>query len=198
MSVSARVPYVWLQTSSGSNEGTGDLLVTLAKKLNNETATAPSFVARLSYESDTGDYGGARPAIGSGFQSWGLSLSGVKRFDPVVGYGTVFFNQAITDADVVGGKIERGDFYGFSLGMSLAATPDVSLDAGVSLGFGNAPRFVPTSGPSVDGSRSRVGYVDLGTSILLTQRLTLSITASAGVTDDAADFIFSVALPYRF
>jgi hypothetical protein len=200
--VAIQQPYIWRDTSNGSNSGAGDFGISLAKKLNNETDTMPSFVARLGYVSDTGADAFGPVPIGSGFNAYSLSLSAVKRADPLVFFGGASYSHAfdknatITRQDgsvAYSGNIAPGDTYGVNAGVSLAATPSVSVDLGLSLGFIERTRYQNFSDP-----RATVGYLNLGTGILLSRNLLLSLNVAAGVTDDSADLILSVSLPYRF
>lgn len=207
MAAAVGVPYIWRDYAGGSNSGIGDPSISVAKKLNNETGTLPSFVARLSYTHDGGKDPFTLPAVGSGFRSYGISLSAVKRSDPVVFYGNVSYAHAWPKTVVIRaknsgevlfeGRIAPGDSYGLGMGVSLAATPEIALDAGLSLVFANSSRL-ELLGTSFYPGRSTIGYLNLGTSILLTKNLSLAVSASAGVTQDASDLILAVALPYRF
>ena len=194
MSVALRQSYAWIDTEFESRSGRGNTSVSLAKKLNNETDSMPSFVARLGYAHDNGD-----TDITDGFKAYSAGISAVKRADPLVFYGGASyvyrpseFRVSQNDTSI---RVELGETYGLNMGVSLAATPDVSLDAGLSFAF---TKNVKVDGAPIAGTRSTAGYIDLGTGIRLTRNLFLSLSAAAGVTDDAADFIFSVSLPYRF
>ena len=81
--------------------------------------------------------------------------------------------------------------------MSLTATPEIALDAGLSLSYANSSRYDLLNSSLYPGGAT-IGYLNLGTSILLTKNMSLSISAAAGVTRDASDFALTVALPYRF
>ena len=187
MSASMGLPYIKQDLPGESNRGIGDLTVSLAKRLNNETDSIPSFVARGSYTHDSGD-----DLTSSGFRSYRLSLSGIKRFDPLVVYGDISYGHSFAKT-LNGNRIKPGDSLEIGFGVSLAATPDVSLDLGVSLTRVEKTKVQNAQFPSRD-----IAYIDLGAGIVLTKNLFLALTASAGITDDAADAIFSVALPYRF
>jgi hypothetical protein len=207
MALALSVPYVWRDDASGINRGAGDPAISLARKISDGTDTLPSIVARLSYTHDGGKEPFTQLATGSGFRSYGLSLSGVIRRDPVVFYGNVFYSRASAKTALlnlddhgsiqVQGKITPGDSYGFGLGASLTATPEIALDAGVSLSFAKSSRL-DALGISIYPGRATAGYMNLGTSLLLTRNVSLSLSASAGVTKDASDFAFSVGVPYRF
>ncbi len=198
LAASARVPWVWRDFASGNNEGVGDLNLALSKRLNNQGKHLPSFVARFGYKHDNGDASVTRPPIGTGFRSWEASLSAVKQFDPVVLFGGVSWSSSLDEPGIPGGRVEPGDARGFDLGLSLAATPEISVDTGVSLAFIEAPRFRAITGDSFEGDSLTVGNFNLGTGILLSRRLFLSLNLSAGITEDAGDLGFSLALPYQF
>jgi len=205
MAVSLRQPYVWRDTANGSNNGAGDFSISLAKRLNNESDTMPSFVARLTYAHDSGKDAFDAVPIGSGFKAYSVELSGVKRADPLVFFGGASYSQAFDKTATISrdgkvlfsGNIAPGDAYGLNAGVSLAATPTVSVDVGLSLGFIEKTRFRNAEGSGSGDSRT-VGYLSLGTGILLSRNLLLSFSAAAGVTDDSSDLILSVSLPYRF
>jgi hypothetical protein len=207
MALAASVPYVWRDDASGANRGAGDPAISLARKISDGTDTLPSIVARLSYTHDGGKEPFAPLATGSGFRSYGVSFSGVMRRDPVVLYGNIFYARASAKTALLSlddrgsapvlARITPGDSYGFGLGASLTATPEIALDAGVSLSFAQSSRL-DALGASLYPGRATAGYVNLGTSFLLTRNVSLSLSASAGVTKDASDFAFSVGLPYRF
>ena len=207
MAAAVSVPYIWQELASGSNRGIGDPSISVAKKLANESGAMPSLLLRFSYTHDSGKDPFTLPAVASGFRAVGISLAVVKRFDPLVVYGSVSYGHAFpknvtisvkdTGAIVFQGKITPGDAYGLGMGVSLAATPEIALDAGLSFTFANSSRFELLNTAFYPG-RTTAGYFNLGASALLTKNMSLSIGASAGVTKDASDLVFSVALPYRF
>ncbi len=207
MAAAVSAPYIWRDLSSGTNNGVGDPSISVAKKLTNESGAVPSIILRMSYTHDGGKDPFTVPSVASGFRALGISISAAKRFDPLVFYGNISYGRAFaksvtisdsgTGAILFQGRITPGDTYGLGMGVSLAATPEIALDAGLSFSFANSSRF-DLSNTAFFPGRSTAGYLNLGTSILLTKRMSLSIGAAAGVTRDASDFVFSVALPYRF
>lgn len=207
MMFSASIPYTHRSTSIGSNSGVGDVVLELAKKLNNETERLPSFLVSLSYAHDNGDDPFEPVPVSYGFRSVTGSLSALKRFDPVALYGGLAYSHAFSKNvradDLLGerpfsGRIEPGDSWAFRLGASLAATPDISLDTSLSWAF--------IEGATVDSdatgkrrlSRATVAALNLGATFMLTRDLALQLSAAAGATDDSPDYSFSIALPYRF
>jgi hypothetical protein len=207
MMASARVPYVWRDADFGSNRGTGDVSLSLSKRFINETDTMPSLIGRLGYTHNNGRDAFEAIPIGGGFRAVDVSLSALKRLDPLVVYGTVSYAHskpenatvhAANGTPVFQGRIAPGNSTGLSGGISLAATPDVSLDAGLAFNFFRDTRFAPTVGGPFDTPRHSEGYLTLGTGFVIRKNLFLTLNAAAGVTSEANKFIFSVAVPYRF
>lgn len=205
MAASVQVPYIQRDYPAGRNEGLGDLSVSLGQRLTRETQTLPSTVLRLSYQHDNGEDAFAVVPVGDGLRVATANLSAVKRMEPLVLYGNLSYTHAwsrtLTDRTTLGDRVARidpADIYGAGLGVSLAATPGVSLNLGLSLDFFGSDMIAPVDGESSKSGFSTVGYIDLGADILLNKHLSLSLAASAGITDDANDFILSLALPYRF
>jgi hypothetical protein len=95
-------------------------------------------------------------------------------------------------------RIAPGSSVGLSGGVSLAATPTISLDAGLAFNFFRDTRFTPVTGTAFSTSRHSEGYLTLGTGFLLRKDLFLTLNAAAGVTSESSKFIFTVAVPYRF
>jgi hypothetical protein len=207
MMASARVPYVWRDADFGSNRGVGDASVSLSKRFINESDAMPSLIGRLGYTYNNGRDSFAAIPIGGGFRAVDLSLSALKRLDPLVVYGTVSYAhatpqngtlRAVDATPVFQGRIAPGNSTGLSGGMSLAATPDISLDAGLSFNFFRDTRFAPAVGAPFQTSRHSEGYLNFGTGFVIRKNLFLTLNAAAGVTSEANKFIFTAALPYRF
>jgi hypothetical protein len=207
MMASARVPYVHRHADFGSNGGVGDFSLSLSKRFVNEGEGTPSVIGRLGYTHNNGRDPFEAIPIGGGFRSVDVSLSALKRLDPLVVYGTVSYAHSkpedatvrdLNRTTVFQGRIAPGNSTGVSGGISLAATPDVSLDAGLTFNFFRDTRLAPTVGAPFQNSRHSEGYLTLGTGFVIKKDLFLTLNAAAGVTSESNKFIFSVALPYRF
>lgn len=193
LATALHLPYVWRDYPEGRNDGAGDLALSLSKKLTRETERWPSFVLRLDYTQDSGGDAFEPVPIGNGVQSLGVTLSAVKRIEPLALYGHLSYTQAWSDS-----FIEPGDLYGVGFGVSLAATPEISLDAGLSFDFIAGDDFERPDADAYRTDFATAGYLELGADFVLYKDLFLTLSAAVGVTEDANDFIFSVALPYRF
>jgi opacity protein-like surface antigen len=204
MMASINAPYLWQDFSSGSNEGMGDISAAISKKLNNETAMIPSLTATLSYRDNNGKDAFSAVPIGSGFKSTSINFSAFKRFDPLVVYGNFSYSHAfersmeVTGQNPFASKLIPGDGYGLGMGISLAATPTISLDAGLSYSYYHGLTMEAQNQAAYQFPKSSVAYMNFGANFLLYKNVLLNVYSSAGVTDNAADFIFGAALPYRF
>lgn len=205
MMLSANLPYEKNKTPLGSNRGVGDFSIALSRLLNNESARMPMLIASLSYTDDNGKDPFELVPIGSGFRNVGVSMSAVKSISPLVVYGRVGYTK-VQEGDIrensatsVTGHVEPGSSWSYALGTSLAATPTATL--GVSLlgalqeettGWYNNPNNVFTS-PS-----RNTAFLSLSSGFILNRRSSLLLSATAGITNDSPDYIFSLYVPYRF
>lgn len=207
MMASAYVPYVHRRTSLGSNSGPGDFSLGLSKTLSDETGQVPALIASVNYFHDSGEDAFAAVPIGSGFRAAVIGLSALKRVDPLALFGGVAYTHAFAKNVVAdglfgeapfAGRIDPGDAWSYRFGVSLAATPDITLDAALSGAFVDGARVRSDAAGSFTLAKSTVALINLGAGFLLGRNLSLLVSASAGVTDDAPDFVFSTSLPYRF
>lgn len=193
---SVSVPYVvHSENAFGSNSGLGDISVSLSKQLLARTRAQPSLIASIGYTAPTGeDPFEADVSTGAGFHSLSGTISAVKSADPVAFYGDLSYAYSFSRS-VGGNELQPGGLFGLRLGSSLAATPEIALNLGMSFGF-SAKNEV--EGVSIAGSDRTIGTVDLGAGIILNRNTYLSIFGRAGVTEDAPDLTIGVALPIRF
>lgn len=210
MAVSANVPYVYRDTSFGSNSGLGDFSLAVSKKLTDESdflRGMPSWVASLSYLEKNGEDPFGPIPIGSGFRALAGTLSAVKRIDPVALYGNLTFAHAfasdVNAPNFLGeasfrGRIAPGNTWGYRLGASLAATPAISFDASLSGSFSRSTDVNSVAFGAYTLPNSTTVFFNLGAGFLLARNLSLLLNAAAGATKDSPDFIFSLSLPYRF
>lgn len=203
--VSLAVPYSRRDYPLGRNSGPGDVSLGLSKQFNAADRRQTSWVGHLVYRADNGEDAFAAVPVGNGFKTLTAALSAARRMDPLVLYGYLAYSHewAKTTTYFAGGTYQMGritpaDTYGLGLGVSLAATPEVSLDAGLSFDFQGRGKVAPAAGGDYRLARSSAGYVNMGAGFLLSRELFLNLMAAAGVTDDADDFVLSAELPYQF
>jgi hypothetical protein len=201
------IPYVKRDYAIGSKDGIGDVSIGLLRKLSSETDILPSLVANLGYTHDTGSHAFRSVPVSSGFRSIEAGIAAFKRFDPMVVSGSIAYDHSFkargisiknNGDELFSGDIKRGDGLTLGLGLSLAATPDISVDTGLTMVFQEGTRFHPDDGMTFRGSSSKAGYFNFGFGAILSKNIYLLFSAAAGITDDAIDSIFSVLIPYRF
>ncbi len=205
--LSLGLPYREVDTPWGSNSGGGDVSLGLSKLLWNEAPGRPSLVASLGYTHDNGKDPFGEVPIGTGFRGISVGLSALQRISPLAFYGNLSWSHAYArmaswsgseGRPAFDGRLAPRNAWGAGLGVSLAVTPEVSLDLGWATAFGYGTRVEPVDAPSFTTARSRASYLNFGSSIRLSRHLLLNVSLGAGVSQQASDFIFSVALPYRF
>jgi len=202
MEASLSVPYVWgFRQANPSFEGIGNVSISLAKELFSGTDVWPVIVAQGSYAFKTNNDPFTREATGSPFGNVTGSLSAIKRISPVAIYGRLFYSHLLDqtyDTDAYQGRIRPGNSYGANMGVSLAATPTVSLDMGAAFNFYDRAQFQPFNRAAFFSDQATAGYFTMGAGLAITRQVFLNVSASAGVTKDASDLVLNVSIPFRF
>ncbi|MGF1475968.1 MAG: hypothetical protein ACFB6S_10445 [Geminicoccaceae bacterium] len=170
-------------------EGFGDVRVMLSKTLLREDLWMPNLIGNIIWDSNSGETEEGQ-SLGSGFNELGVSLSAVRRHDPLVFVGGLSADFPFEEND-----IEPGFTLGLSLGTVLAASPSTSLRFSVDYSFTDE---VEVDGMQIDGSDRQAATLNLGVSTILGRRALLDLGVEVGATEDANDFAFTVALPVRF
>lgn len=179
----------------GDNTGLGDVSLAVWKSLMVQNGTWPSIVASLQYTAPTGeDFTDSNVPIGSGFHQIAGSISALKTIDPIAFFGNVSYAHAF-ERSFNGAERQPGDTIGFGVGASLAVTPAISMTAAFNLSFVSDYQI---DGSKIGGTSATLGTFQLGTGILLTRGVFLSLTGAVGMTDDTPDLSFGVSLPIRF
>jgi hypothetical protein len=192
-----RLPYVvsdhW--SGVGHSSGLGDIRLALTKELIPGTDRAPSLLVFAQWRTRTGDIK-SNPPTGYGQQAIQFGLSTVRRQDPVVLFGSLFYTANVGDAHLRdGARLDAGDVFGGRLGAYLAATPDTSLYLGVAFNSNDEDRF---NGRPIDGSSHLSSVVELGSTTVIGRGRFINIAAGIGVTSAAPKFSLTVSLPLRF
>ena len=197
---SVRLPFTHRDLAgSGSNNGLNDISLSLSKQFIDETSHTPGVVAQVGYRFDNGKDPFGKVPIGSGFNTITTSISSVKHFSPVAVYGNLSYSHSFDKyVESYQEDVSPGNSFGLGTGISLAATPDISLNAGFNISLIDKTKYQPLGDISYYAPRLTVGYITLGSGFNLSQHMYLDVSAAAGVTKDASDFVLSLALPYRF
>ncbi len=182
--------FVGLEESEESADAFDDLVVGLAKGLLREGRWWPDLVARISWDSDTGDDRDGNIGLGGGSHELTSALSFVKTRDPLAFFGSVSYGYSFEKDG-----FDPGDQIGVSLGTTLAAGPDTSLRLSLSQSFVSEAEFDDTKIP---GSKETSASLTAGASLVLGRGVLLDTSVTAGLTDEAPDYSARVALPIRF
>jgi hypothetical protein len=135
-----------------------------------------------------------RASTGSGFYSVNPGATMVWRVDPVVlfaggGY-TYTFGRTFN-----GAKISPGDVIDGFVGLNLALNERVSFNTSFAASQTYGTRVV---GRKQLGTSATDARLSVGSSIGLTDRVSLVMGANVGLTDESPDFSFSFSLPITF
>jgi len=132
--------------------------------------------------------------VGSGHDAFVARLTATKRLDPMVFVGSLSHVWSRPE-NVAGVDVRTGDVNGASLRAILAASPDVSVRAGLSFARTGKLRL---NGSTVAGSASTASVLELGTSVVLNRSMLLDVSLGVGLTGESPDLAFGVSLPMRF
>jgi len=190
-SVSTTIGGANQSSNSETGHGLGDVSVGLAKTLLQEGAGWwPDVIARVTYDSDSGNTQDNGVFLGGGFNEVSGSLSMVKRQDPLAFVGNVSYTKTFENDD-----IEPGDELGFSIGTVLAASPETSLSFFFNQTFADDFKV---DGDKIGGSDQVSSTLSIGAATSLGRNVLLSIRGDIGLTDEAPDYAIGVSLPIRF
>lgn len=205
--IEVRVPYSWLRTSRALGDGTsavnsgsgiGDVEVALSHQLFREKGWRPALVGGVSWRFSTGRdpfrIRVASVATGSGTDEFRGRLTALKSSDPIVFFATLSYAHDLRAHESFG-TVQNGDAIGLDLGAALALNPDTSLTFGLSQEFQKSTRVDVNSLPGTDKINSSL---ELGFAQVVSPRLLLDLSLGVGLTRDAPDYVFQVALPFRF
>lgn len=196
------LPYAAVQSSTVSTNGgtstksdrwghgVGDLSVGLAKTVVRAKGWRPDVVARVTWDTKTGERVDNDVVVGSSVDELRGSLTALKQQDPLAFIASAFYEHAFKD-----GGFQPGSSLGFSLGAALAASPETSLTLSFNQTFVDDVRV---NNRVVEGSDQTQATLAAGVSTILTRNTLLALTAGAGLTDDSPDYFVLVSLPVRF
>jgi TolA-binding protein len=186
-----RIGFAARTKTSSSGFGVGDFDIGVAKTLLREGRWWPDVVARISWDTATGEQRDGDVILGgSGFNEITGSLSAFKRQDPLAFLARLSYETAFEK----NGQ-RPGDEWVVGIGAVLAASPETSLRFIFDQTFLSESEF---EGEEIEGSDARSGVLTLGASSILWRGIFLDVAVGIGVTDEAPDYSVLVSLPVRF
>jgi hypothetical protein len=187
-----------IEGRSFSSNGKGDISLGLSHQLMSEKKGWPSLIGTLQYQASTGRNtvleSDTPVARGSGFDSLQASVTALKRVDPLVFFGSYSFTRNFSETKG-GDRANPGDIHGFRLGTGLAASPTTSLRTAFNLSF---PEKFRLNGVALAETDSRLGTMEFGATVVLTETVALDVLVAAGITDASPDYRVGIALPIRY
>ena len=168
----------------------GDIRVGIAKTLMRQEGWKPDLLARLTWDTDSGDAIDNGIPLGNGFDEIRLGFTGLKRQDPLAFTATVSYGHSLEKNDV-----QPGDEFGVSLGVSMASSPSTSLSLALAQSFQQDFEF---NNNRLDGTSTDSALLLFGASSVLGRHTLLAVSAGVGLTDDSPDYTLSISLPIRF
>lgn len=221
--IEAKVPYVYRldatstrpvnvanapeTTTSVSGTDIGDIEVGAHYQINKGEDGWPYLIANARFKSTTGTSPFEVPVVngvqtelptGSGFYALQPSITAIFPTDPVVYYSNIGYLHSFEESFPTYGKIEPGDSFSASFGMSLSLNDKTSFSIGY--GHNTVLKTLRNGGGIPNSTVLQVGSLDIGYSYNLSPTTNLNFTVSAGVTDDAPDarLIFRVPMTFDF
>ena len=168
----------------------GDLTVGAAKTFVHESGWIPSILGRVSYEIPTGPLFANRTPVGGGQSRLNLSLTAVKRQDPLVFVGTGGYTKAFQS-----NQINPGDQSNFSLGTFLATSPETTLRGVLSQTF---LQNVTIRGVEFKGSNTVQSLLTFGASSILGRGILVDLQVGFGLTNPAPKYTVVLSSTWRF
>jgi hypothetical protein len=172
-----------------SGSGNGDAALSLAKAFGADSAGGARIIGRLSWLTGNGDERDGMVFLGGGTSGVNAQATAYWRRDPVVflvGGGYTHFEEE--------NSLQPGDGFRVSLGLGLAISPEAalifSLDQMRTSEFTRSDMVLP----GTDRLSSSLG---ISAQTLIGQRSSLGVDVDVGVTDDAADYRFSLSFSSR-
>ncbi len=182
-----------------STDGLGDISLGISYQLVKSSKVWPDTVFAFNWKTDTGEdpyrlLSTDEPALGTGFDTYSLSLTSLGNADPVILFGGYSINYTESDKKEIG-SVRPGISQGITLGMALALNFDTSL----SFNF----QFLHTDktkirGQNIPGSDMNTATFGVGLSMARGGSYAVDIDLGIGLTADSPDFQLSVSFPLNF
>jgi hypothetical protein len=184
---------------ANETKGLGDISLALSYQLTNRARFWPDTVVGISWKSTSGDDpyrldSADVPALGSGFETWGVSMTSMTTADPIVLFGGLAANYT-PGHDKKIGHVSPGESYGINLGMALSLNLDTSLSFNYSY---NYTLETKVNRQKINGSDLTTSTFAIGLSKAKSDLYAMDINLTIGLTRDSPDFQFSVSFPFEF
>ena len=185
--------------STRNASGLGDIEGGIYHQFKFEHGWVPDLIAGLSVKSDSADktpYDN-QGEIGLGTGHWGIkaSLVAVKSSDPAIIFGSLSYTNNLERDIADYGKVDPGDIFGYSLGMTFALNYQVALNFQLEQ---NVTTKLKIDDVSVNGSFTNAASFKYGLVWSISKNLSCDLSVSNGLTEDSPDVVVEVRFPYSF
>ncbi|MCP3678085.1 MAG: coiled-coil domain-containing protein 22, partial [Deltaproteobacteria bacterium] len=124
---------------ANETKGLGDISLALSYQLVKRSGLWPDTVVGVSWKSKSGDdpykrASGDVPSLGTGFNTWGVSMTSITTADPMVLFGGASATFT-SGSDKKIGHVSPGESFGLNLGMALSLNLDTSLSFNYSYNY---------------------------------------------------------------
>ncbi|WP_456401348.1 transporter [Persephonella sp.] len=197
--------------------GFGDVSFSLSYQPLRETGVRPALITFLAFKTKSGkspfdlDDPENQLPTGSGYYAVRTGINLTKTIDPVVVFGGISYSYNMEEkvekfyknpntGDISRlDKINPGDTFSYSIGFAYALSYNFSLN------FQFAQDYTFSTESKVNGKKSTVPNSTLNSAVLrlgtgwgLTDRSSLNVSLTIGLTSDAPNYIIEFRYPYRF
>jgi hypothetical protein len=181
---------------SATGSGNGDFRVGLAKTVLREKNWWPDLIARVFWDTPTGQTRDNGVALGGGFNQITGQVTALKRQDPLAFVASASYQTTLNQVR----GIEPGDEAEFFLGTFLATSPNTALQVSLDQTFANETFANDTTfkGNRIKDSSQVSSTLNLGISSILARNVLLQLVGGVGLTPDAPDYSITVSLPISF
>ncbi len=179
--------------------GLGDITLGISYQFLKSHSSWPDTLFSFNIKTKTGDdpYRVSNSndlAMGSGFTSYGLSLTTMSNADPVVLFGGLSTNYTESENKEIG-VIKPGMSHGINLGMALALNFDISLSFNFQYQHSSNTEI---DGISIAGSDITTSTLAIGLSVAKGKSYSVDLDLGIGLTADSPDFQFTASFPLNY
>jgi hypothetical protein len=184
---------------SNESSGLGDISLGLSYQLISTSSFWPDTVVGASWKSKSGDDPYRQDnadvlSFGSGFETWGVSLTSMTISDPVVIYGGMSATYTPESNKKIG-HVRPGKSFGANLGMVLSLNHDTSISFNYNY---NYTLETEVNNQEIKGSDFTTSTFGVGLSRAGNDFYAMDFDLAIGLTRDSTDFQFTVSLPFQF
>lgn len=184
---------------SKNTSGLGDISIGLSHQLIKSDSDWPDTVIAFNWKTTTGDdpyreVSSDKLALGSGFNTYGVSVTSMANSDPIVLFGGYSLNYTEERSKDIG-NVKPGISHGLNLGMALALNFDTSLSFNFQFSYTDKTKI---NGQKINGTNITTSTFAIGLSKAKGDSNAIDIDLGIGLTSDSPDFQLTVSLPFNF